>query len=346
MDHSSDFEGEVPTQAVNMAAASEAELDRLARVAEAAINAANAAAAALQAAQTRSKKPELPPFDKKNINIWVKRVESAYTRAGVTAPKDKFAHLEAKFPVDFNVKINDFLFGAATEERWTQFIAYLIDEYGTTTRQQTSTLLSSHSRSGLRPTQFLINLKEKTKKVSIDDIHKEIIIKTLPADVQHALVDRLDSMTAAETAAAADKYFDKEGRPISSSTSSSVNAVQQDQHPDASPYSAPFSDEEAEVNYVSRSKFNKDNKFGGGYNNFRQKSRPPFPNSSSTSFKSSRPSASSSKPNSQGVIKNGLCWPHEKYKDEAHVCYQGCRRFNQHKGKKVYQGNDAPERRA
>ena len=328
-------------------ASSESEIERLTRVAEAAIAAATAATTALQAAQNRSKKPELPPFDKKNVNLWIKRVESAYQRANITLAKDKFAHLEPKFPVDFNITINDFLFGVASDERWEQFLQFLKDEFGTTTRQQTAILLSSHTRSGLKPSQFLINLKDKVKKVSLDDIYKEILIKTLPNDVQHSLVDRLDTMTAEQTAAAADKYFDKEGRPISSSSSSSVNAIQQEQQQETPQFTAAFSDDEADVNFVSRSRFNKDNKFGGASgSNFRSKSRPRFNNSSSTSFRPSRPNNPSNRSSNTGVIRNGLCYPHEKFKDEAQVCYQGCKRFDQHKGKKVFQGNGAPERRA
>ena len=284
---------------------------------------------------------------KKNVHLWIKRVESAYQRANITLAKDKFAHLEPKFPVDFNITVNDFLFGVASDERWEQFLQFLKDEFGTTTRQQTAILLSSHTRSGLKPSQFLINLKDRVKKVSLDDVFKEILIKTLPNDVQHSLVDRLDTMTAEETAAAADKYFDREGRPISSSTSSAVNAIQQEHQPESPQYTSAYSDDEADVNHVSRSRFNKENKFGGGSaNNFRSKSRPRFSNNSSSSFRPSRPNASSNGSSRTGVIRNGLCYPHEKFKDEAQVCYQGCKKFNQHKGRKVFQGNDAPERRA
>ena len=179
-------------------------------MAEAAIAAAQAATAALTAAQSKAKKPELPAFDKKNVDLWIQRVEAAYTRSNITLAKDKFAFLEPKFPVDFNSVINEFLFGEATEDKWKEFLKYLKDEYGRTVRQQTNTLLSSHSRSGLRPTQFLVNLQEKTRKVTIDDIHKEILLKSLPSDVQHTLLDKLNSMTAKETAIAADKYFDNE----------------------------------------------------------------------------------------------------------------------------------------
>ena len=325
---------------------SESEVERLARVAEAAIAAATAAAQALTAAQARSKKPELPAFDKKNVELWIKRVESAYQRANITTAKDKFAYLEQKFPVDFNVKVNDFLFGVASEARWNEFIQYLKDEFGKSTRQQTSILLSNHPRAGLKPSQFLINLKDKTKKVTLDDIHKEILIKSLPADVQHALVDKLDDMTAEETAAASDKYFDNEGRPLAASSSaSSVNAVQQqqDSQEELPVYSAPFSDEEADVNFVSKRQFNRNHKFGG--NNFNK--RPSFPNSSSASSNHPRPnpSSSASRNNSGPIRPGGLCVYHEKFKDDAQSCFQGCRRFNSHKGRKVYAGNAEPGRR-
>ena len=345
--HFEDADAEVQ-QLVRMAS-SQDEIDRLTRVAEAAIAAATAATQALTAAQSRAKKPELPPFDKKNVELWVKRVEAAYQRAGVTAPKDKFAFLEPKFPVDFNVKINDYLFGVASEEKWLEFIAYLKDEFGKSRRQQTATLLSSHTRSGLKPTQFLINLKDKTKKVNLDDIYKEILIKSLPADIQHSLVDKFDDMTAEETATAADKYFDNEGRQLStSSNSSSVNAVQpQPEQPDESPSFTPaFSDEETDVNFVSKRQFSKGNKFGG--NNFRSNQRQGFSKPSSTSSFASRPNSSSTQNKGSGgatILPSGYCSYHDLYKDAAQTCLQGCRRFNQHKGRKVFAGNGQPGRR-
>ena len=322
----------------NMAAASQTELDRLQSIAEAAIEAATAATRALEAAQGRAKKPDLPAFDKKNVELWIKRVESAYTRSNVILPRDKFAYLEPKFTVDFNTKVNDFLFGAATEARWNEFLQYLREEYGKTARQQTATLLSSHPRSGLRPTQFLVNLKEKTKKVTMDDIYKEILFKSLPADVQHSLVDKIDDWTSEEAAKACDKYFDNEGRPLSSSSPASVNAVDDTLQPDSSPFSAPFPSHDEEVNAVSFRKFSRDNKFGGNRpsgNTFRQKS---FSNTSSNHQQSSRR-------NENPIRSNGLCFVHDKHGDKANLCFPGCSRFSTHKGQKATQGNAQASRR-
>ena len=324
--------------------ASQAELERLSQVARDAIQAANSAALALAAAQNRIKKPELPAFDKKNVDLWLKRVESAYLRAGVTRPSDKFAYLEPKFPVDFNSKVNDYLFGEQSEERWEAFKEYLKKEYGKTPRQQAACILSSHSRSGLRPTQFMVNLKDKTKRVTLDEIYKEILFKSIPADVQHTLVDKWDDYTADEAAEAADKFFDSEGRPLSSSSSSSssVNAVdehlQQDQHPHPSSFTAPFPQEDLEdVNAVSFRRFSRDNKFGGnrGFSNSFKK---PFtPSSSST-----RPQA----PRQENIRPNGLCFVHDKHGDKANLCFPGCSRFATHRGKKATSsGNGQASRR-
>ena len=60
---------------------------------------------ALQGMKASSRKPDLPAFDQNNIELWIKRVDNAYRRAGVTDPKDKFAHIESKFAVDIDSRI-------------------------------------------------------------------------------------------------------------------------------------------------------------------------------------------------------------------------------------------------
>ena len=70
--------------------------------------------AAVKAA-TSTKKPELPAFDSKNIDLWIKQIENAHTRASITDSKKKFALLESKLGTGIDPKINDFLFGKQME---------------------------------------------------------------------------------------------------------------------------------------------------------------------------------------------------------------------------------------
>ena len=64
---------------------------------QAAVNDSAMAMSILQAAldstnatNKRCHKPNLPPFDRDNIDIWIKCFEAAYVRAEFMEPKDKF----------------------------------------------------------------------------------------------------------------------------------------------------------------------------------------------------------------------------------------------------------------
>ena len=268
---------------------------------------------------TNKKKPDLPAFDKRNVEIWIKRVEAAFTRSNVITAQDKFAHLEAKFPVDYNPKINEFLFGEASDERWNAFIAYLKKEYGQTKRQQAITILSPFPRNGQRPTQQLASLIEKTSLISLDDIYKEIIFKGLPADVRHSVVDKLDSMTASETAELADKYFDREGKPLSSSAP--VNAIEQDGPPGL----IDTDDEDADVNAVGKYK-GVGRRFGDS-TNAGQKQKPSFNNSKRSNNSNSSNYSSNNSSSNNNTPR--LCFNHDKYGDKAWRCKTSCPRYAQ-----------------
>ena len=64
------------------------------RIVEAAVRAATQTTTA-QVQQLR--KPDLPAFDKNNVDIWIKRVEAAYTRVNCTDPAKKFADHNYQF---------------------------------------------------------------------------------------------------------------------------------------------------------------------------------------------------------------------------------------------------------
>ena len=75
-------------------------------------------------ATKRYHKPDLPQFDKDNINIWIKRAESTYVRAKVKEPKDKFWFFESIIGTKVSAQVNDFMYGMPTDARWREFPAY------------------------------------------------------------------------------------------------------------------------------------------------------------------------------------------------------------------------------
>ena len=149
------------------------------------LNAANPALAP-------KKKPDLPPFDKKNVDVWIKRVEATYLLANITEPRDKFAYLQCKFDVSFNPRINTFLYGDVSAEKWEEFLDYLREEYGPTIRQRAQRYIQDFPRNGQRPSQHLALLQEETKDVTIDDIQKEIVLKGIPSHIRQIMGREVD----------------------------------------------------------------------------------------------------------------------------------------------------------
>ena len=118
------------------------ERDRQSRIAT---EAAVAAALANQTSQVQAlRRPDLPPFDKTNIDAWIRRVEFAYARSNVTRAMNKFAFIEKLFNSRDDATVNAFLNGPQTDARWTEFINYLRERYGRS-RQEVHSLLNGQS---------------------------------------------------------------------------------------------------------------------------------------------------------------------------------------------------------
>ena len=286
------------------------------------------------------RKPELPAFDKSNIEIWIKRVESAYARVNVTEPKLKFAHLESKLGVDLDPRINDFLFGDATADTWQEFLDYLRSIYGRTKKQATLTLINGVPREGRRPSQLLSIMKDKTKGVTIDDVLKEQLFKELPHEVQRQLTDKVEEMTVQQLSDAADRYFDKDGKLLLNSSATSVNSVSNIPSTPAAPvttpeqpnFSLPFPPD-AETTDINLIRFKQGQKQSVPARNGsstaprgRGGARGNFNNSGSRNSSNSNGRSS----NSSNSADKKVCTYHINYGDKAKKCEPSCMLWPQH----------------
>ena len=296
--------------------------------------------AATAAPSSSRKKPEMPPFDSQNINVWIKRLTAAYDRAGVVAAKDKFAFLESTFDISFNPTINNFLYNANnSDDDWKAFLAYMQLEYGPTIRQKARKLMGDLPRNGLKPSQYLTQLEEEVKDVKIDDIKKEHLLKSIPPRIREILGKAVETKTAKEVAKMADDYFDSQGRPLEKSATSISHVTESTPAAAATPQSSfttAFTDDDAEVNFVKK----------GNYNNFksRSRSRPRFnngnnrPNASSAASAAPTASSSTAAPRQQQQ-NSSLCRFHRMFGDNATRCISNCSRHSAFIKKQQQQGN-------
>ena len=282
---------------------------------------------ALQGLRATSKKPSLPAFDSKHIDIWIKRVESAYIRSSVVLPKEKFAFLEEKIGVDVDPKINEFLFGSHTEQSWTDFLAYLRRRYGKTQQQKAQAILNGPRRDGKRPSELLAHIKERVDDVSLDEVLKEMVVRELPTEIQRAMAKQTIDLTADETAQYADSFFDASGRPTHSSGGPGVNAIDTDDGP---PGLIDTEDESEPVNVNAVGGRFRQQRRGNSSSNFTRpfgsassssSRRPPYgkpPPPQAAPFK--RPAAQEKVPKKLAAV----CEFHAAFGDRARQCQPGC----------------------
>ena len=185
--------------------------------------------AAMQNASTQQqnmRKPNFPPFDPKNIDQWIRRVNAAFDRLNITSPKFKFAHLDEKIPNDKDPVLNDFMSGAPTQENWDAFIAYLKKKHGRTLRQMATSVLTGTPREGRCPSQLWSVMRERAGTVTLDDIMKEQFMKALPPCVREHMQTKTKGKNGKEVADMADEYFDPDGKLIETpSAASAINSI-------------------------------------------------------------------------------------------------------------------------
>ena len=289
---------------------------------------------ALSGLQVSSRKPDLPALDKQNIEIWIRRVESAYIRSGITRSVEKFAFIESKFAVNEDPSVDKYLFGDPTDANWTSFCEYLKKRYGKTIRQKVTAILEPSQMDGRTPLQYLARLEQNIDGISLDDVKKEICIRQLPSDIQQLICKSTENMTVEETMRYAESFYNPDGSRIHKKPPA-INVVRQ-QQPTAQPtaFTPLFDDDDesvqqqTDVNFV-RGRQN-DNRNRGGFgnnnsnNNNRSKSRSRAFGNNNNNNNASYGNRNNNNNRQQPKNDPSLCFYHNLFGDKAKKCDVGC----------------------
>ena len=68
-------------------------------------------------------------------------------------------------------------------------------------------------RHELKPSQWLLQLKEYVKDVEIDHVLKEYLLKTIPPGIREIMGKEVENMSSQEVAKLADDFFDRKADP-------------------------------------------------------------------------------------------------------------------------------------
>ena len=186
-----------------------------------ATEAAVSAALANQSNQVKAlRKPEIPNFDKNNIDTWIRRTENAFARFDITNPRQKFSYLERTFHIDDDPKINNFLEGETADD-WKDFLSYLREIH----RQCVYSLIKGTPQDNRRPSMLASHIKKRAGQATLDNIYKEVLLREMPDEVQQHAASKIKDLDFQETAKELDNYFDQKGKLINSKGASNINSV-------------------------------------------------------------------------------------------------------------------------
>ena len=296
-----------------------------------------------QAPKTNTRKPDLPPFDQKNIVSWIRRVENAFTRVNIASPKDKFAHLEAVMSVDMHPTVNEYFNGAATAENYNSFLDFLRERYGRTKEQKVQSAINGVRRNGRTPMDLAALIDDQIGDVTIEDVKKAHFLAEMPRDVRHNLATQIDSSSFKELAKAAQVYFNRDGTlraaeprvnsinptPLQTGNNTAPVPPSLSAPSSSSSFTTAFEENDAatlnDINAINRQPRNVNgtgnrnsyngNNTGMGRSQSRLRSNS-LKGRGNGNRSASRPRGASN--------NNGLCWLHNKFGEEARNCKAPC----------------------
>ena len=235
------------------------------------------------------------------------------------------------FQVKLDPQIDAYLYGSNTAQDWADFLAYLKLQYGPTIRQKAQKLMGEVPRHDLKPSQWLLQLKEDVKDVEIDHVLKEHLLKTIPSRIREIMGKEVENMSSEEVAKLADDFFDRQGKPIERQATPVNHVTTTPSSTSSLPFSSTSSststftqaysdDDESDVNFVKKGGFRGNDR--NRYNNrgSRSKSRSSFSRAPTSS------SAASASTDAQ-TPKQNICRWHRMFGDKSRKCVTDCSKY-------------------
>ncbi|XP_022198462.2 uncharacterized protein LOC111055518 [Nilaparvata lugens] len=259
----------------------------------------------------------IPPFWPADPELWFAQIENQFTLANITSDDTKFSYVAGNLDSKYAAEVRDILTRPPTTMKYEKLKTELIQRLSASQDQKTRQLLEHEEVGDRKPTQFLRHLRALAGTVVPDSVLKPLWLSRLPASTQAILATQQNSDFDA-LAVLADAVLEANPRPSISETAVATNSVEQ---------------------MMERLTLLMTAKMGEIANTLRQEivavAEVQHENRSRRSnFQSSPHSRSRSASRSGNGDRDGICWYHRRFGDQADRCTSPC----QYQPKR--QGND------
>lgn len=149
---------------------------------------------------------KVPPFWKKNPELWFHQLEAQFTTSGIRAEATKFNHVVAVLETDVLDFVSDLVLGPPAADPYQAIMLRLIKQFTPSDYKKIKSLLEELTLGDRKPTDLLRKMRELAGKTCTDDFLRTLWLQRLP----HTIHTVLATNTAAldELSILADRMFD------------------------------------------------------------------------------------------------------------------------------------------
>ncbi|KAK5649567.1 hypothetical protein RI129_000596 [Pyrocoelia pectoralis] len=151
---------------------------------------------------------KLPPFWRKDVNIWFLQIESQFFTARITTEKTKYHHVLGSLESDVVSLISDFFKKELSSTPYSDLKARLIEQFEESNNRKATKLLNEMSLGNKKPSTLLREMRSLAGSQIKDDFLKTIFLQRLPDNINAILTATGDSLELDKLATLADKVME------------------------------------------------------------------------------------------------------------------------------------------
>lgn len=245
---------------------------------------------------------KVPPFWKKNPQLWFHQLEAQFTTSNITTELTKFNHIIGVIESDILEHVSDIVLTPPAADPYKTLKERLIKQFAATDSQKIKTLLEELTLGDSKPSDLLRKMRELAGNKVQDEFLRTLWLQRLPTTIHTVLATNAEELD--QLAVLADAMFE-----VTQASSSSIREVNS-----TSNYSM---DDLLNVVYKLEGKIESLSKdFRASKKSTRQKTR----------SRSSTPARASS------VSRIKLCFYHKRFGKKARRCKKPCGWVNSKSG--------------
>ena len=130
---------------------------------------------------------KIPPFWRKDPEMWFAQVEAQFAIAGITSDETKFNYVAGNLEANYATEVRDILTSPPDSGKYEKLKIELIRRLGTSQDHKTRELLETQQLGDRAPSQFLRHLQGLPGKAFSEEALRSIWLSRLPMSMQTIL---------------------------------------------------------------------------------------------------------------------------------------------------------------